>query len=44
VQKGDTLWSIAAKKYSDGKQYKKIKEANGLKSDNIMVGQTLTLP
>lgn len=44
VQKGDTLWSIANKKYGDGKQYKKIQSANNLKGDSIQVGQTLTLP
>ena len=45
VQKGDTLWGIAAKTYGDGKQYRKIVAANpGIKGEKVMVGQTIVLP
>ena len=44
VQKGDTLWSIAAKTYGSGKEYKKIVAANHIKNDKISVGQTILLP
>lgn len=45
VKKGDTLWSIAARTYGDGKQYRRIVAANpGIKGDQIKVGQTITLP
>lgn len=41
VKKGDSLWAIA-RKHSTTVQ--KIKEANGLKSDLIHIGQVLKLP
>lgn len=45
VKKGDTLWSIAARTYGDGKQYHRIVAANpGIRGEQIKVGQTLTLP
>lgn len=47
VQKGDTLWAIAAKYYGKGSEYAKIYEANGDKISNpnlIYPGQVLTLP
>lgn len=40
----DTLYSIAVKYYKDPKMVDKIKQANNLKSDSIMLGQTLILP
>jgi nucleoid-associated protein YgaU len=45
VKKGDTLWSLAAKTYGNGTQYKKIESANpSIKNGRINVGQTITLP
>ncbi|OGK16039.1 hypothetical protein A2690_01315 [Candidatus Roizmanbacteria bacterium RIFCSPHIGHO2_01_FULL_39_12b] len=45
VQKGDTLWNIAERKYQSGFNYVDIVTANKLKSANsIEVGQNLTLP
>lgn len=47
VQKGDTLWAIAARFYGKGSEYAKIYEANGDKISNpnlIYPGQVLTLP
>ena len=44
VKKGDTLWAIASKYLGDGRRYKEIMSINGLTSDIIRVGQTLTLP
>lgn len=47
VQKGDSLWAIAAKYYGKGSEYAKIYEANGDKISNpslIYPGQVLTLP
>ena len=47
VQKGDSLWAIAAKYYGKGAEYSKIFEANGDKISNpnlIYPGQVLTLP
>ena len=45
VQKGDTLWSIAQRTYGDGKQYRKIVQANPtIKGERVMVGQTIMLP
>lgn len=45
VQKGDTLWKIAEKKYQSGYNYSDIVTANKLKNENsIEVGQVLTLP
>jgi LysM repeat protein len=41
VKKGDTLTSIA-RKYSTTVQ--KIKTKNKLKSDNLQIGQKLTMP
>ena len=41
VKSGETLYSIATKY---GTTVAKIKSANGLKSDNIIVGQTLKIP
>lgn len=47
VQKGDTLWAIAARYYGRGSEYSKIAEANTDKISNpnrIYPGQVLTLP
>lgn len=44
VVKGESLWSIAVKYYGNGNQYKKIMEANGLKSDLLHIGDVLTIP
>ena len=48
VCKGDTLWDIAQKNYTDQGDIRKyvyeIKEANGLPSSRLTVGQTLILP
>lgn len=44
VQKGDSLWAIAAKQLGSGSRYKEIKTLNGLTSDTIYAGQILKLP
>jgi len=45
VQKGDTLWSIAKDYYGDGREYKKIIDANpGLDAAKMKVGQELIIP
>lgn len=44
VVKGETLWSIAEDSYGSGYNWVDVKKANNLKSDNIEVGQKLTLP
>lgn len=44
VVKGDTLWGLALKYYGKGSQYKKIMEANNLKSDILHIGDVLTIP
>ena len=47
VKKGDTLWSISDKFYNDGKDWKKIQEANMAKlknPKNLKPGMTLTIP
>ena len=44
VQSNETLYRIAMKYYNDPSAVEKIKQANGLSSESIMVGQTLVLP
>lgn len=44
VQKGDTLWSIAARAYGNGQQYRKIVAANSIQGDRVNVGQRITIP
>ena len=44
VQKGDTLWGLAEKWLGDGLRYPEIAEYNGLKTNNLSVGQTLKIP
>lgn len=45
VKKGDTLYSIARSHYGDGKQWKKIVDANpGLDPAKLKVGQSIQLP
>jgi nucleoid-associated protein YgaU len=45
VQPKDTLWSIATKYYGDGKQWKRIAEANGIAdATKLRVGAALTIP
>lgn len=41
---GDTLWNISKRFLGSGPKYKKIMEANGLKSTLIRPGMTLTIP
>lgn len=45
VARGDSLWKIAAEKYGNGTEWKKIAEANALKRPNhIEIGDELTVP
>jgi 5'-nucleotidase/UDP-sugar diphosphatase len=45
VTRGDSLWKIAAEKYGNGAEWKKIAEANALKRPNhIEVGEELNVP
>jgi nucleoid-associated protein YgaU len=44
VVKGETLWSISEDVYGSGYNWTDVKKANDLKSENIEVGQVLTLP
>ncbi|SCX25777.1 5'-nucleotidase C-terminal domain-containing protein [Agrobacterium rosae] len=45
VARGDSLWKIAAEKYGNGLEWKKIAEANALKRPNhIEVGEELNVP
>jgi LysM repeat protein len=44
VVKGDSLWSIAAKRLGNGARYTEIKVLNGLKSDLIHAGDKLKIP
>lgn len=44
VTKGETLWSIAEDSYGSGYNWVDIKSANNLKTENIEVGQQLTIP
>lgn len=45
VQKGDTLYSIAQRRYGSGAQYKKILSANpGLKAERLLPGTKIKLP
>ena len=45
VQKGDSLWKIAVRAYSDGYKWPTIAKANNLVNPNyIEVGQELKLP
>lgn len=45
VARGETLWSIAARYYGDGSQWKRIADANRMADGNrLYVGQTLTIP
>jgi nucleoid-associated protein YgaU len=45
VQRGDTLWSIAARQYGSGSRWRDIAAANGIVDERkIAVGQTLVLP
>ncbi|MGG2477237.1 LysM peptidoglycan-binding domain-containing protein, partial [Rhizobium sp. BR5] len=45
VEKGDSLWKIAAEKYGDGALWSRIAEANTLKRPNhIEIGEELELP
>lgn len=47
IQKGDTLWEIAAKAYGNGAKYKAIVEANKevIKDENkIFPGQKIRIP
>lgn len=45
VKRGDTPWGLAEQYLGDGRKYKDILKANGLKeSENIHVGQKLRIP
>lgn len=44
VQKGDSLWQIAAKHLGNGSKYKLIQSANGLTDTKILSGQKLKIP
>lgn len=45
VQRGDTLWSIAARNYNDGHKWRDIQAANpGLQPNKLRVGQQILLP
>ena len=44
VQRGDSLWSIAAEQLGDGSRYTEIMELNGLNSTEIHPGMQLRLP
>ena len=45
VEKGDSLWKIAEKKYNDGYAWTKIAKENNLKNVSIIyVGQKLKMP
>jgi len=45
VAKDETLWSLAAKYYGDGRLWPKIKAANPqVKGEQVLVGQTLVIP
>lgn len=44
VARGDTLWEIAEKFYSDGSKYTDIMKANGLTGIIIYPGQKLVIP
>jgi nucleoid-associated protein YgaU len=45
VKRGDTLYAIARARYGDGKQWRKIVDANpGLQPGALKVGQTIALP
>jgi nucleoid-associated protein YgaU len=45
VEKGDSLWKIAEKKYNDGYAWAKIAKENNLKNASIIyVGQKLKMP
>ena len=43
VKKGDSLWEIARKQLGDAGRYREIMTLNGLKSDQIKVGQVLKI-
>lgn len=45
IAAGDTLWSLAVKYYGDGKQSKKIQEANpGLVAEKMSIGKQIIIP
>lgn len=44
VQKGDSLWKIAADVLGSGMKYKEIMEANNMKTQMIQPGQELIIP
>jgi 5'-nucleotidase len=45
ASKGDTFWSLAVKYYGDGKQWKRIAEANpDVKMNSIPVGAKIVIP
>lgn len=45
IAAGDTLWSLGVKYYGDGKQSKKIQDANpGLEPTRMSIGKKIVIP
>lgn len=45
VQEGESLWEISKRNYGDGKQYKKLQKANGIRNpNNVPFGKQLLIP
>jgi 5'-nucleotidase len=45
VQRGETLWSIAARYYGDGQRWRDIARANNITNEHrLRIGQQLRLP
>lgn len=45
VKKGDTLWALAARELGDGRRWKEIAKANGVKNPRLLqIGTRLTIP
>lgn len=45
IAAGDTLWNLAVRYYGDGKQAKRIQEANpGLVAERMTIGKQITIP
>ncbi len=44
AKRGDSLWKLSRTFYGVGAKYVKIKEANSLASDNLVIGQILLIP
>ncbi|MCB1462081.1 MAG: 5'-nucleotidase C-terminal domain-containing protein [Nitratireductor sp.] len=45
IQRGDNLWNLAKKTYGDGRMWKKIRDANGVKRvRQLQIGDTIVIP